>query len=131
MKRTVEIAGGGIAGLTCPNCNPAWAAESGALRVGGLDIAAQNLPGTYYKDAGRGLCRQHGPSPRPTQRQFGISCAAAGARLVHVTHSQDEALALADLVIVMNATGLAFAQKGWRVRVHEQESALRILGAGI
>jgi 2-polyprenyl-6-methoxyphenol hydroxylase-like FAD-dependent oxidoreductase len=28
-------------------------------------------------------------------------------------------------------TGLAFAQKGWRVRVHEQESALRILGAGI
>jgi 2-polyprenyl-6-methoxyphenol hydroxylase-like FAD-dependent oxidoreductase len=28
-------------------------------------------------------------------------------------------------------TGLAFAQKGWLVRVHEQESALRILGAGI
>jgi 2-polyprenyl-6-methoxyphenol hydroxylase-like FAD-dependent oxidoreductase len=28
-------------------------------------------------------------------------------------------------------TGLAFAQKGWRVRVHEQDSALRILGAGI
>ena len=28
-------------------------------------------------------------------------------------------------------TGLAFAQKGWRLRVHEQESALRILGAGI
>ena len=28
-------------------------------------------------------------------------------------------------------TGLAFAQKGWRVRVHEQNSALRILGAGI
>jgi len=28
-------------------------------------------------------------------------------------------------------TGLAFAQKGWRVRVHEQDSALRVLGAGI
>ena len=28
-------------------------------------------------------------------------------------------------------TGLAFAQKGWLVRVHEQDSALRILGAGI
>ena len=28
-------------------------------------------------------------------------------------------------------TGLAFAQKGWRVRVHEQDNALRILGAGI
>jgi 2-polyprenyl-6-methoxyphenol hydroxylase-like FAD-dependent oxidoreductase len=28
-------------------------------------------------------------------------------------------------------TGLAFAQKGWRVRVHEQDSALRILGAGL
>src|SRR5262245_53508591 len=28
-------------------------------------------------------------------------------------------------------TGLAFAQKGWRVRVHEQDHALRILGAGI
>ena len=27
--------------------------------------------------------------------------------------------------------GLAFAQKGWRVRVHEQDSALRILGDGI
>jgi len=28
-------------------------------------------------------------------------------------------------------TGLAFARKGWQVRVHEQDSALRILGAGI
>jgi 2-polyprenyl-6-methoxyphenol hydroxylase-like FAD-dependent oxidoreductase len=28
-------------------------------------------------------------------------------------------------------TGLAFARKGWRVRVHEQDSELRILGAGI
>ncbi len=28
-------------------------------------------------------------------------------------------------------TGLAFAQKGWRVCVHEQDSALRIVGAGI
>lgn len=28
-------------------------------------------------------------------------------------------------------TGLAFARKGWRVRVHEQDGALRILGAGI
>jgi 2-polyprenyl-6-methoxyphenol hydroxylase-like FAD-dependent oxidoreductase len=28
-------------------------------------------------------------------------------------------------------TGLAFAQKGWRVRVHEQDNALRVLGAGI
>ena len=28
-------------------------------------------------------------------------------------------------------TGLAFARKGWRVRVHEQHSALRLLGAGI
>ncbi len=28
-------------------------------------------------------------------------------------------------------TGLAFARKGWRVRVHEQDSDLRILGAGI
>ena len=28
-------------------------------------------------------------------------------------------------------TGLAFAQKGWRVRVHEQDRALRILGAAI
>lgn len=27
--------------------------------------------------------------------------------------------------------GLAFAQKGWRVRVHEQDSTLSILGAGI
>jgi 2-polyprenyl-6-methoxyphenol hydroxylase-like FAD-dependent oxidoreductase len=27
--------------------------------------------------------------------------------------------------------GLAFAQKGWRVRVHEPDSALRILGAGV
>ena len=33
---------------------------------------------------------------RRFQRQFGIS-------FVHVTHSQDEALALADLIIVMNA----------------------------
>lgn len=29
------------------------------------------------------------------------------------------------------ATGLAFARKGWRVRVHEQDADLRILGAGI
>jgi len=29
------------------------------------------------------------------------------------------------------ASGLAFARKGWRVRVHEQDSGLRILGAGI
>ncbi len=28
-------------------------------------------------------------------------------------------------------TGLAFAQKGWRVRVHEQDRALRILGTAI
>jgi len=28
-------------------------------------------------------------------------------------------------------TGLAFARKGWRVRVHEQDDDLRILGAGI
>lgn len=28
-------------------------------------------------------------------------------------------------------TGLAFARKGWRVRVHEQDGNLRILGAGI
>ena len=28
-------------------------------------------------------------------------------------------------------TGLAFARKGWRVRVHEQDEDLRILGAGI
>ena len=28
-------------------------------------------------------------------------------------------------------TGLAFARKGWRVRVHEQDSRLRILGTGI
>jgi 2-polyprenyl-6-methoxyphenol hydroxylase-like FAD-dependent oxidoreductase len=28
-------------------------------------------------------------------------------------------------------TGLAFARKGWRVRVHEQDAGLRILGAGI
>lgn len=28
-------------------------------------------------------------------------------------------------------TGLAFARKGWRVRVHEQDGELRILGAGI
>jgi 2-polyprenyl-6-methoxyphenol hydroxylase-like FAD-dependent oxidoreductase len=28
-------------------------------------------------------------------------------------------------------TGLAFAQKGWRVRVHEQNSALRSPGEGI
>lgn len=28
-------------------------------------------------------------------------------------------------------TGLAFAQKGWRVRVHEQDDRLRVLGAGI
>ena len=28
-------------------------------------------------------------------------------------------------------TGLAFARKGWRVRVHEQDSDLRIVGAGI
>jgi len=28
-------------------------------------------------------------------------------------------------------TGLAFARKGWRVRVHEQDGGLRILGAGI
>src|SRR5580765_7770261 len=28
-------------------------------------------------------------------------------------------------------TGLAFARKGWRVRVHEQDDRLRILGAGI
>ena len=27
--------------------------------------------------------------------------------------------------------GLAFARKGWRVRVHEQDDTLRILGAGI
>ena len=27
--------------------------------------------------------------------------------------------------------GLAFAQKGWQVRVHEQDAALRIPGAGI
>jgi 2-polyprenyl-6-methoxyphenol hydroxylase-like FAD-dependent oxidoreductase len=29
------------------------------------------------------------------------------------------------------ASGLAFARKGWRVRVHEQDDSLRILGAGI
>lgn len=29
------------------------------------------------------------------------------------------------------ASGLAFARKGWRVRVHEQDDGLRILGAGI
>ncbi|HTQ32675.1 MAG TPA: NAD(P)/FAD-dependent oxidoreductase [Stellaceae bacterium] len=29
------------------------------------------------------------------------------------------------------ATGLAFARKGWQVRVHEQDDDLRILGAGI
>ncbi len=29
------------------------------------------------------------------------------------------------------ATGLAFARKGWRVRVHEQDDRLRVLGAGI
>jgi 2-polyprenyl-6-methoxyphenol hydroxylase-like FAD-dependent oxidoreductase len=29
------------------------------------------------------------------------------------------------------ACGLAFARKGWRVRVHEQDDRLRILGAGI
>ncbi len=29
------------------------------------------------------------------------------------------------------ASGLAFARKGWRVRVHEQDDRLRILGAGI
>lgn len=29
------------------------------------------------------------------------------------------------------STGLAFARKGWRVRVHEQDESLRILGAGI
>ncbi len=29
------------------------------------------------------------------------------------------------------ATGLAFARKGWRVRVHEQDQCLRVLGAGI
>jgi 2-methyl-3-hydroxypyridine 5-carboxylic acid dioxygenase len=28
-------------------------------------------------------------------------------------------------------TGLAFAQKGWLVQVHEQDSALRLLNAGI
>jgi len=28
-------------------------------------------------------------------------------------------------------TGLAFARKGWRVRVHEQDGDLRIVGAGI
>jgi 2-polyprenyl-6-methoxyphenol hydroxylase-like FAD-dependent oxidoreductase len=28
-------------------------------------------------------------------------------------------------------TGLAFAQKGWRVYVHEQDSALRLLGTGV
>jgi 2-polyprenyl-6-methoxyphenol hydroxylase-like FAD-dependent oxidoreductase len=28
-------------------------------------------------------------------------------------------------------TGFAFARKGWRVRVHEQDDDLRILGAGI
>jgi 2-polyprenyl-6-methoxyphenol hydroxylase-like FAD-dependent oxidoreductase len=28
-------------------------------------------------------------------------------------------------------TGLAFARKGWRVRVHEQDETLRVLGAGI
>ena len=29
------------------------------------------------------------------------------------------------------AAGLAFARQGWRVRVHEQDDALRVLGAGI
>ncbi|HEU0218033.1 MAG TPA: NAD(P)/FAD-dependent oxidoreductase [Stellaceae bacterium] len=29
------------------------------------------------------------------------------------------------------STGLAFARKGWQVRVHEQDDGLRILGAGI
>lgn len=29
------------------------------------------------------------------------------------------------------STGLAFARKGWRVRVHEQDNDLRVLGAGI
>jgi 2-polyprenyl-6-methoxyphenol hydroxylase-like FAD-dependent oxidoreductase len=29
------------------------------------------------------------------------------------------------------AAGLAFARRGWRVRVHEQDAELRILGAGI
>src|SRR5215471_8244690 len=29
------------------------------------------------------------------------------------------------------STGLAFARKGWQVRVHEQDDDLRILGAGI
>jgi 2-polyprenyl-6-methoxyphenol hydroxylase-like FAD-dependent oxidoreductase len=28
-------------------------------------------------------------------------------------------------------TGLAFAQKGWRVRVHEQDSTLRLFGEGV
>ena len=30
---------------------------------------AFHLPGTFYKDAGRGLCRSHGPSPGPTIHQ--------------------------------------------------------------
>ena len=29
------------------------------------------------------------------------------------------------------AAGLAFARRGWRVRVHEQDAELRVLGAGI
>jgi 2-polyprenyl-6-methoxyphenol hydroxylase-like FAD-dependent oxidoreductase len=28
-------------------------------------------------------------------------------------------------------TGLAFAQKGWRVRIHEQDSSLRLFGEGV
>ena len=34
-------------------------------------------------------------------------------------------------VIAGLTTGLAFARKGWHVRVHVQDSDLRILGAGI
>src|SRR5258705_1959387 len=45
------------AGPQCRNCNPAWAAESGALRVGGLDIAAQNI---VPADEAR---NEYGPGP--------------------------------------------------------------------
>src|SRR5204862_667608 len=53
------------------------------------------------------------------------SCRACGFRAV------SGAVEIAGGGIAGLTTGLAFARKGWRVRVHEQDEDLRILGAGI
>jgi 2-polyprenyl-6-methoxyphenol hydroxylase-like FAD-dependent oxidoreductase len=84
-------------------------------------LLAELLHGTAQK-SGIGTVRA---DPRATSR---VDPKAGSSR---DEHKMSGAVEIAGGGIAGLTTGLAFARKGWRVRVHEQDDDLRILGAGI